>query len=431
MRKFSIELDETGTIEGIRRPNMLLSFRVANVLSFRDEQSLSFVAPEFHDGPAQQTEVREHGKRIAVLPVLGIYGANASGKSNLLTALDLMRDTVLDSLGWLSEPKPVRRIAFALDPNSNRKPSFYEIEMILRDGVRYTYGFEIDDNRVRGEWLHAYPKGRKQIWFDRRDDEIDFPGEGLRGEKLELVRRTRPDTLFLSVGALFNHDQLLPVFEWFRDNLQLTSPETDRFEREHNTSSRVMLDSVFRDRLARILQIADLGIVGFDKAALARNEIRFLHRAGTRQIPLDFDRESLGTRSWFALLGTLLEALESGSVVLVDELDASLHPVISAEAVRMFQDSEANPRKAQMIFTSHDATLLYTLLGADRVLQRDTVWLTEKRSDGATDLYPLTNVSPPPRKEDNLFRKYLLGTYGGVPRVSSGMVAREIEELLA
>jgi hypothetical protein len=410
---------------------MLLSFRVANVLSFRAEQSLSFVATEFHDGPALQTEVREQGKRVAVLPVLGVYGANASGKSNLLTALTLMRDTVLDSLGWLSDPKPVRRIPFALDADSGQAPSFYEIEMILRDGIRYTYGFEIDDNRIRGEWLHAYPKGRKQIWFDRTDNNIEFPGEGLRGEKLELERRTRPDTLFLSVGALFNHEQLLPVFEWFRDNLQLTNPETDRLERERNTSNRLTRDPSFRDRVARVMQIADLGIVGFDKAALARNEIRLLHRAGAGQIPLDFDRESLGTRSWIALLGTLLETLESGSIILVDELDASLHPVISAEAVRMFQDPAANPRRAQMIFTSHDATLLYTLLGADRVLQRDTVWLTEKGPDGATDLYPLTGINPPPRKEDNLFRKYLLGTYGGVPRVSSGMVAREIEELLA
>jgi AAA15 family ATPase/GTPase len=410
---------------------MLLSFRVANVLSFRAEQTLSFVATDFHDGPALETEVRDHGKRIGVLPVLGIYGANASGKSNLLTALNLMRDTVLDSLGWLSEPKPVRRIPFALDADSRRTPSFYEIEMILPDGIRYTYGFEIDDDRVHGEWLHAYPKGRKQIWFDRTGNDIDFPGEGLRGEKRELERRSRSDTLFLSVGALFNHEQLLPVFEWFRDNLQFTNPETNRLERELNTCSRLARDPVFRDRVARVLQIADLGIVGFDDAALARNEIRLLHKAGTQKIPLDFDRESLGTRSWFALLGTLLETLEFGSVILVDELDASLHPTISAEAVRMFQDPAANPGKAQMIFTSHDATLLYTLLGSDRVLQRDTVWLTEKQPDGATDLYPLTSVNPPPRRQDNLFRKYLLGTYGGVPRVSSGMLAHEIEELPA
>jgi hypothetical protein len=410
---------------------VLLSFRVANVLSFRDEQFLSFAATEPRGETARPTEIRERGKEVAILPVVGIYGANASGKSNFLAALSLMRDSVLDSLGWLSEPNPVRRISFALDSSSTRKPSFYEIDMSLQDGVRYTYGFEIDDHRIRGEWLHAYPKGRKQVWFDRKDDEIEFPGEGLRGEKLELTRRTRSDTLFLGVGALFNHEQLLPVFEWFRDNLQLVSPERDKFEHENSTSRRVLRDTGFRDRIARVLQIADLGITGFDKVALAKGEIRLLHRAQTREIPLDFANESLGTRSWFAMLGTLLETLEQGAAVMVDELDASLHPVISAEAVRMFQDSEANPRGAQMMFTSHDATLLYTLLGSDRVLDRDTVWLTEKRSDGATEIYPLTSLSPPPRKEDNLFRKYLLGHYGGVPRVSSGMMAREVEELPA
>lgn len=418
--------------EGTKEAMMFVSFRVANVLSFRDEQQLSFVATELHDGLAWPTEIRERGKEIAVVPVLGIYGANASGKSNLLEALSLMRGAVLGSLGWLSEPNPVRRIPFALDPTFAQKPSFYEINMVLQDGVRYTYGFEIDDNRVRGEWLHAYPRGYKQVWFDRKDNgKIDFPGEGLRGEKLELARRTRSDTLFLSVAAQFNHDQLLPVFEWFRDNLRLVSPEKDKFERESSTTRRVLRDPEFRDQIARVLRVADLGITGFDKVALANDEIRLLHRAGSRQVPLDFGSESLGTRSWFALLGTLLEALEAGTVVLIDELDASLHPVMSAEAVRMFQDREANPRCAQMVFTSHDATLLNSLLGSDRVLDRNTVWLTEKKSDGATELYPLTSLSPPPRKEDNLFRKYLLGQYGGVPRVSSGIVAREVEELLA
>src|ERR1700733_10959818 len=111
------------------------------------------------------------------------------------------------------------------------RPSLYEVDLTLT-GIRYTYGFEIDDDRVRGEWLHSYPKGRKQIWFDRQDDEIEFPGEGLRGEKLELARRTRSDGLFLSVAAQFNHDQLLPVFEWFRDNLSLSSPEANRFQRQ-------------------------------------------------------------------------------------------------------------------------------------------------------------------------------------------------------
>jgi hypothetical protein len=411
---------------------MILSFRVANTLSFRDEQRLSFVATEQYGGSTLPTTVRDRGREVGVLPVVGIYGANASGKSNLLEALSLMRDAVLDSPGWLSQPNPVRRVPFALDPSFAGKPSLFEVDLTLADGVRYTYGFEIDDHRVRGEWLHAYPKGRKQVWFDRDvHGEFSFPGEGLRGEKLELSRRTRSDTLFLGVAAQFNHEQLLPVFEWFRDNLRRISPERGGRQRVDHTSRRVLADQRFRDRVAHILRFADLGITGFDNAAIEEGEIRLLHRARATEMPLDFDRESLGTRSWFGLLGTLLEALEAGAVVLIDELDASLHPVMSAEAVRMFQDLEANSRDAQMAFTSHDATLLYTLLGAERVLDRETVWLTEKRSDGATELYPLSSLNPPPRKDDNLFRKYLLGQYGGVPRVSSGTLAREAEELLA
>jgi AAA domain, putative AbiEii toxin, Type IV TA system len=408
---------------------MLLGFRVANALSFRDEQHLSLVATELNDGSARTTGIRERGKEISAVPVVALYGANASGKTNVLAALRQMRVAVLGSLRWFSDPNPVRRVAFALDPTLREEPSFYEIEIVLTDGVRYTYGFEIDDDRVRGEWLHAYPKGRKQIWFDREDDKIDFPGEGLRGEKLELARRTRPDALFLSVAAQFNHEQLLPVFNWFRDNLWLISPEMDRGQRENFTRERVLSDSKFRDWIARVLQVADLGITGFDKTALSQGEIRLLHRAGTGEIPLDFGAESLGTRLWFSLVGALLAAFDAGTTVLVDELDSNLHPTMSAEVVHMFSDHEANPRGAQMLFTTHDVTLLHTLLGDDRVLDRDTVWLTERDAEGGTELYPLTSLRPPPRKDDNLFRKYLLGNYGGVPRVSSGAMAREVEEI--
>ncbi len=408
---------------------MLLGFRVANTLSFRDEQQLSFVATELNDGSGRPTDIHERGKEILAVPVLALYGANASGKTNVLAALGLMRAAVLGSLRWFSEPDPVRRVAFALDPTLRAAPSFYEVEIVLADGVRYTYGFEIDDDRVSGEWLHAYPKGRKQVWFNRAADKFDFPGEGLRGEKLELARRTRPDALFISVAAQFNHEQLLPVFNWFRDNLWLISPEDDKIQREGFTRDRVLRDSGFRERIARVLQVADLGITGFDKAALSQEEIRLLHRAGTRELPLDFGAESLGTRTWFGLLGALLAAFDEGTTVLVDELGSSLHPAMSAEVVHMFSDPEANPRGAQMLFTTHDVTLLHTLLGDDRVLDRDTVWLAEKDAEGATELYPLTSLRPPPRKDDNLFRKYLLGNYGGVPRVSSGAVAREVEEI--
>jgi AAA domain, putative AbiEii toxin, Type IV TA system len=411
---------------------MLLSVRVANVLSFRDEQRLSFVATDLNDGSARPAGIRERGKEVSVLPVLGLYGANASGKTNALAALRQMRAAVLESLGWFSDRNAVRRIPFALDPEFAQQPSFHEIDLLLADGVRYTYGFEIDDDRVRGEWLHAYPRGRKQVWFDREDDEIDFPGEGLRGEKLELARRTRSDALFLSVAAQFNHHQLLPVFTWFRDNLWLVSPEQPAQARRLDYArQRVVRDGTFRKRIERLLEVADLGLTSIEVVSVADEQIRLVHQAGAREVPLEFGQESLGTRSWFGLLGTLLAAFDTGATILVDELDASLHPTMSAEVIGMFVDSDANPNRAQMLFTTHDATLLRTLTGGDRVLDRDTIWLTQKDGHGATELYPLTSFQPPPRKDANLERSYLLGRYGARPRVAAGELAREVELALS
>lgn len=413
---------------------MLLSFRTANVLSIRDEQRLSLVATELNDGSARRTRIKSGGKPVSVVPVIGIYGPNASGKTNILAALRMMRTAVLTSVDWFGKPDPVRRIPFALDPDAATEPSFFEADIEI-ENVRYTYGFELDDERVRGEWLHAYPRGRKQVWFDRRDDgEIVFPGEGLRGEKLDLARRTRRDSLYLTVAAKFNQEQLLPVFEWFRDNLWLISPEwPDRGRREKYTKDRVLREPEFRERVTRLLSVADMGITGIQVVPGTNDQIQFTHQADERQIALDFENESLGTRTWFAMAGALLEAFGRGRglTILVDELDSSLHPAMCAEAVQMFEDADANPHGAQMIFTTHDVTLLRTLTGGGRVLDRDAIWLTEKSGDGATQLYPLTSFEPPPRKDDNLFRKYLLGVYGGTPQVSPGEVAQAATEALA
>jgi AAA15 family ATPase/GTPase len=410
---------------------MLLSFRTANVLSIRDEQTLSFVATELNDGSALPTGIKEVGKPVSVVPVIGIYGANASGKTKILAALIAMRMAVLRSVDWFSERDPVRRTPFLLDAELARDPSFFEVDLEI-SGTKYTYGFELDDERVRGEWLHAYPRGRRQVWFDRGDDGVvTFPGEGLRGDKQDLARRTRRDSLFLTVAATLNHQQLSPVFQWFRDKLWLIVPESpDREQRQLWAKREVIRDPVFRDRLARLLRVADLGITDIEVVQGVEDEIRFLHKAEGNDIPLEFNTESLGTRSWFALAAALLKALEGGAVALVDELDASLHPVMCAEAVRMFKDPEANTRGAQLLFTTHDVTLLRTLAGGGRLLDRDSIWLTEKDSGGATVLYPLTSFHPPPRPDDNIFRKYLLGKYGGLPRVFPGHLAREVEETL-
>lgn len=416
---------------------MLLAFRVANYRSIRDQHELSFVATGADDEVVRFTGVRMDGREIGLVPSIGVFGANASGKSNLLAALGAMKEAVRTSVtDWAANGDGVPREPFELDPACRDETTLFEVELLLgQSKVRYTYGFELSDERVEAEWLHAYPSGRKQVWFDREADrengeEFRFPGEGLKGSKDKLVEFTRPNALFLTVGANFNQPQLGAVHRWFLDNFWLVTsgadvPRRSAYTRDLLTKPR--RKGQYLKKIESLLRVADLGIVGLsvDASLPADQQVQLLHRSSVGEpIPLSFrTQESLGTYAWFAFLGPLLHVLEEGKVLLADELDSSLHPVLAAEVVRLFQDPAANPHGAQLIFTTHDATLL----GAgttSRPLGREQVWITTKRSTGETELYPLTDAHP--RKEENLERGYLRGRFGGVPRVTAGELAREV-----
>ena len=405
---------------------MLLRFRASNVLSFRRELELSLVATEFNEGTAMPAGFRSEGRDVAFLPVLAIYGANASGKTNVLSALRWMRFAVLNSVTEWSKQTGVPREPFALDPAARDEATLLEVDLVL-SGVRHVYGFEVSDDRIETEWLHVYPHGRRQVWFERDADvdgdaPIRFPGEGLKGPRTELIALTRPNALFLTVAASFNHPQLSPVHRWFAENLWFTNPRPDE-PRRHAYTRRLLADPAMRGRIESLLRTADLGVLSVEveqrETGLAR--IRLAHRTSSDPITLDFDRqESQGTQAWLALIGPMLSALDGGSVLLVDELDSSLHPVLVAEAIRMFNDPDANPHGAQLVCTLQDVTLLGSV-HASRPLDRDQVWLTTKDGMGESELYPLTDAHP--RKEESLERGYLRGRYGGIPRVVTGGIA--------
>lgn len=414
---------------------MLIRFRVANHRSIHGEYELSLIATEFDEGTARGTGLKHRGRDVSVQPVLGVFGANASGKSNLLGGFRLMRDAVGNSFAdWAKTPDTVPRQPFKLDSASREETTLFEVDLVLgQDPVRYTYGFELSDERVEAEWLHAYPHGRRNVWFDREADrpeseggEFIFRGEGFKGEREPFVKLTRPNALFLSVGATLNDPQLSAIHRWFL-NMWPVTPERDLSARV--VSTKLLLahsdqEENYHRRITRLLQSADLGVTRLDTDPKT-GEIRLWHRTPDGgETPLDFHtEESLGTHAWFAFLGPMLTVLDEGSVLLVDELDSSLHPTLAAEVVRVFQDPASNPRGAQLIFTTHDATLLGNAV-LDPPLNRDQVWITVKRRSGETELYPLTEAKP--RKEENLERGYLRGRYGGVPRVTAGEIVREL-----
>jgi hypothetical protein len=411
---------------------MLVRFRMANHRSIRDEQELSLVAED--DTPkVRASGLTQRGRPVRLLPTIGIFGANASGKSNALGALRAMRDAVLNSVAAWNQLPGVPREPFALCPKDQQTDSLYEVDVVLGpDKIRHTYGYRLSDDRIEGEWLHIYPEGRKQVWFERTDEnQFHFPN-GKLADGAKLAGATRPNALFLTVGSAFNSKPLGRVHDWFRDNLAFADSSSDV------TTGRTWQDLTKPEhnpnrvgRITALLRAADLGITGVQvkRGTPTDGEVNLVHhRNDGEPVPLDFrTQESLGTHAWFDFLSPLLDSLERGSLLVVDELDSSLHPALAAEVIRLYHDHSSNRHGAQLLFTTHDATLLGKS-GTDSPLGRDQVWITSKRKSGATDLYPLTDASP--RKDENLERGYLSGRYGGTPRTFTGELAREMSDLL-
>lgn len=409
---------------------MLLRFSATNYRSLKDEQELSMIAGGL--GGRASDLLRYEAAGLNVLPVAAIYGANASGKTNVLKALHFMASAVEDSHTSWKPGQGVPYVPFRLDPKTASQPSTFEIDFVVK-GNRYQYGFSLDSKRVQEEWLNAFPTNRRQVWFHRKKDDFTL-GKKLVGENRTIKNTTRPDSLFLSAAAQNNHEQLLPVYLWFSSLLTFVTDdrETTRFR-----TMALCDDAAIRAKVERALAAADLGLIGFEttegpvddglrKVFAAMEEafpegkgkrllpekiqdVLFSHRAlGETSVKLGVHSESLGTLSFFSLLGPVFAALSQGGVICIDELDSSLHPLLAIELVKLFNDTEKNPLGAQLVFNTHDTNLL-----DPEVLRRDQIWFTEKDQRGATHLYPLTDFRP--RETENLQRGYLQGRYGAVP----------------
>jgi uncharacterized protein len=432
----------------------LLAFRAQNVRSFRDKFELSMVATALAEkGVVRRLAWREGGHPVEVLPVAALYGANASGKTNVLRAMDDMRSQVLHSFRGASPTGRIPRHPFRFDA-SREQPSQFEIDFIL-DGVRHEYGFVMDDEHVIEEWAYRYPRGRAALLFRRQSLEVEF-GLVERSKGRAVKELLRPNALFLSTAASANHSVLLPIYEWFGRNLQLVGAGGRHQER---ALTMQMLEGEKRAPLLELLRAVDLGITGVRKKELppvvrerVQRALRVLsgqeedgddkvaqldldqfgvsltHRGAHGDVDLATNEESLGTLMWFALIGPIVDALANGSVFLADELDASLHPALVAEIVALFQNPLTNPHVAQMVFCTHDVTLLGDAT-SDRLLGRDQVWFTEKFEDGATRLYPLADLDP--RKQEAISKRYLDGRYGAIPILSREQLAGIAEMVTA
>lgn len=416
---------------------MLLAFRGYNARSFRDPFELSLHATRLSEpGVPRMVDWREGGHPIGVLPCAGIFGGNASGKSNLLRAMSDMRKLALSSFQGNTPDGLVETHPFLLGEDEGRAESSYEVELIL-DGVQYSYGFVVEAGGVREEWARSYPRGRAVKLLQRDGDRIHL-GSDLRAKGRAAEEILRPNALFLSTAAAIKHPLFLPIYQWFRRNLTFAGVET-RTVRQAITSE--MLEGDWRAQVLALLREADLGISDVSQRAIDPDykdklrqvidifwdeaapfdvddiefkdfEIGLKHRsARARDVELPEEDESRGTLVWFGLIGLISKTLREGSVLLADELEASLHPALVDLLVDLFQSQKSNPNRAQLIFNSHEVRLMGD--SSERRLGRDQIWFTEKDDEGATFLHSLADVAP--RREEAIARRYLAGRYGGTP----------------
>lgn len=424
----------------------LLSFRATNERSFRDGFSVSLLATTLADPGSVRTVPLARGKRsVRLLPSIAIYGANASGKSNVLKAINALRLHIERSFRFpVEEGTIVERSPFRLDDDSESRPTSYEIEAII-ESVPHTYGFTLNDNEYLTEWAYHYPNGRQATLFYRDGLHVTF-GPQLRAEGRHVQRLLRPTSLLLSAAAAATFRPLMPLHDWIFPRFRLAQ-EGNRRIRQQMTID-MLEDKQTAERILGLIRAADLGIVSISKtestefvnralAVLNREffadvpeELRdavasqavelslpleVMHQGRNKVVPFAEPYESKGTLVWIGVLGWILRALSEGLVLLVDELDGSLHPALIEQLLRLFRDPVSNPHGAQLIFTTHDANLLGDSSN-ERIIGRDQAWFVEKDGDGSSRLYSLADLAP--RKEEAIARRYLAGRYGAVPILS-------------
>ena len=427
---------------------MILQFSVSNYLCFRTQQTLNLAASSQDKSLPDNCISRDYpsvaGKRW--IKGLALYGANASGKTSILGALATLAELVTTSAKMTDPKEPIKQIEpFALCPSQAVVPTAFAL-MFVADGVRYEYRVAATKERIWHESLRAFPNKVEQLWFSRdwnAESQIyTWSPERPTGFKRDpqLEGYTLSNMLFLSKAVASNRSDIEPVFRFFKERLKFLDLSVHSRLGNRFTLKRIQNLTPLRDQIVQLIRHADLGVTQaqaiedrppgeeVDKMLLdlppdVREKIlkdrwlkpQLTHRGSSVEVPLPWDSESAGTHRLFGLAGPWLDILSNGYTVCVDELETSMHPLMVRELLRLFFCPVANPKGAQILFTTHNPLLLDATL-----LRRDQVWFTDKDAEGESHLYPLTDYSP--RKGESLVRGYLAGRYGAVPFVPAGLL---------
>lgn len=393
---------------------MLIEFTVGNHLSIKEKKTLSLEAASIKEYEGNLIDTGEY----RLLRSAVIYGANSSGKSNFINSLTTMQVIIRESAKKTSTDK-INVKPFLLSTETENEPSYFEV-LFLLDGIRYRYGFEVNEIRVVSEWLFLCKGKKESQLFFRQNDSIEFSSSFSEGKGLE--ERTRDNALFLSVADQFNGPLSKKIMAWFNTHAILSGlkHENDRF------FTLALYDNEFwRKELVIFLDQFNLGFSEFgvdeDVTPNRKNSVFTYHNKfddiGLALSKIKFNlsnQESSGTNKLFDIAGYIVVGLILGRLTIIDELDAKLHPLITLAIVNLFNSPIHNKNNAQLIFATHDTNLLNT-----GCFRRDQIYFTEKDRLESTDLYSLVEYQEPDGtkiRNDRKFEKdYIQGRYGAIP----------------
>jgi len=405
---------------------MLYEFRLKNFLSFKNEAVFSMTAAK--DKTLQETHTFTNDDKQTLLKSGVIYGANASGKSNIIKALGFMKELVLNSHNFVRSQKILGFLPFLLDLESKKENSSFEIVFFYKN-IRFRYGFELNENKIESEWFYTKSLKKEVLMFDRTAQTFKF-GNSFKDGKT-FAPMAKENTLFLSLCAQLNDEITGLVVEWFMNNLNILS---SIYSNLFSGFTVVRLsDDGFKNKVLEMLKNADIGIddlvvekkssselkaLGVPTELIGNKEedfysIKSIHNFEGGSVAFDFNaQESHGSQKFFEFSGPIIDTLEHGKVLFVDELDLSLHPYLSEYLLKLFHTTKTNPHNAQLVFTAHDTNLL-----DKELLRRDQIWFTQKSLQNDSELYSLVEYSP--RNNEAFEKNYLDAKYGAVPYIKS------------
>lgn len=415
---------------------MLVQFNFKNFRSFRDEVTLDLSA----------TRTTEHSAHIItmnkerILPAAAIYGANASGKSNIIKAARFMHAYVILSFGFDDDSSSInnKQISslipetFKFDASTIEGESLYEMYFTLNnlnDNHVYQYGFSLEQNVVKSEWLrYKATNGRNWDIFSRTGQKIEFVGNVIsKAHQTNILASLAPKTLLLSLGAKLRSTKLLEILRWFTQNEVVDYGDADEITYRSNKAPVNFITPPKQNSVLTYLSTFDSSIRGFsvteDKDSTDEKrmyQIDALHNMidTHEKVPLPMHQESSGTLKMFELYDPIRTTLNSGSVLFIDELDSRLHPLLVRNIILTYLNEKTNPHHAQIVFTTHDVWQF-----SNNTLRRDEIWITEKDSDSVSSLTSLSDFVDEDgdkiRKDENYEKNYLLGKYGGIPPIKA------------